>query len=529
MTQRAAAYLRVSSEIQRTKGNIDNQRRDVPAYIHAMGWQHVATYEDDGRSAKEGKLEKRIGYARLLADARQRKFDLVVVASLDRLTRSKDPMERAAVTGMLHRAGVKIAVVGAGIQDQGTMAGDIYIAVMGVIAAAESEIKSARTIAGQITAAERGWNPRGCVPYGLAYSRERHLWSTHPVKGAAIRELFERVADREIPERIADDFNRRGIPTTARQGEWTGSRIRKLVQSDTYLGRHLTDAARGLHVRVPLLVDEDTVTMARAAIEERNQHPLGPHAKHPNLLAGFARCGLCRAPIGIGDFTQRPAIIHGKGYRCRNRRRPPFGQEKCALPIYHVTDVDERLWSGVRAKLASPTIVDYLIAARAAGPVVAVDPQPHRDELDRLKKLQDALTRMATTGDIDPDVAEARLTEIAARRRGAQDALSAALATQRGLRGASDLAAIEQTVAHLRHAMEKADADDRRSILPLALGSAVIGDSVIHAELTCDASAGQRQPSVNLEGRVVRRGIPLEIPIVPARPQTYRPARRKAA
>ena len=134
---------------------------------------------------------------------------VVVVVAFDRLTRSEDPMERAAIVGQIHQAGAKIAIVGAGIQDAGTFAGDIYFSVMGAIAAEESRIKSASATAGHITSAMRGRNPRGVIPFGLTYDGEPAAgrWGIDYERAEVVREIVRRLADDESSGRIGADLD----------------------------------------------------------------------------------------------------------------------------------------------------------------------------------------------------------------------------------------------------------------------------------------------------------------------------------
>jgi DNA invertase Pin-like site-specific DNA recombinase len=59
-------------------------------FVGPRGWQLIAEYEDDGRSAGTGKLDKRTGFAPLLAGVRARRFQAVMVGDLDRITRAGD-------------------------------------------------------------------------------------------------------------------------------------------------------------------------------------------------------------------------------------------------------------------------------------------------------------------------------------------------------------------------------------------------------------------------------------------------------
>ena len=81
---RAAAYLRVSSEEQVSGSSLDAQRRAIEGFCAARGWGEITWYEDAGRSAYADDLAKRPAFARLLADAEGRAFDVVLAHKVDR-------------------------------------------------------------------------------------------------------------------------------------------------------------------------------------------------------------------------------------------------------------------------------------------------------------------------------------------------------------------------------------------------------------------------------------------------------------
>ena len=83
MGQRAALYLRVSTDGQTT----ENQRLVLAEVAERRGWAVVATYDDQGFSGA-GAREKRPGFDRMLKDAGRRRFDILMVAAIDRLGRS---------------------------------------------------------------------------------------------------------------------------------------------------------------------------------------------------------------------------------------------------------------------------------------------------------------------------------------------------------------------------------------------------------------------------------------------------------
>jgi DNA invertase Pin-like site-specific DNA recombinase len=83
MTQgrRAARYVRVS----RSDQSPDLQMDETEGFISRRGWDLVATYTDQGVS---GAKDQRKALTEMLADARRRKFDTLVVWRTDRLFRS---------------------------------------------------------------------------------------------------------------------------------------------------------------------------------------------------------------------------------------------------------------------------------------------------------------------------------------------------------------------------------------------------------------------------------------------------------
>jgi DNA invertase Pin-like site-specific DNA recombinase len=71
--KRAVLYLRVST-LDQTTANQERELRDVASL---MGCEITHVYKDHGISGAKGR-EKRPAYDRLLKDAAQRKFDVVM-------------------------------------------------------------------------------------------------------------------------------------------------------------------------------------------------------------------------------------------------------------------------------------------------------------------------------------------------------------------------------------------------------------------------------------------------------------------
>jgi DNA invertase Pin-like site-specific DNA recombinase len=77
---KAAIYARVSTADQHNAIQI----RELTDYVQRRGWELAGTYQDQISGAKTN----RPGLDKLMSDARQRRFDAVLVWKLDRFGRS---------------------------------------------------------------------------------------------------------------------------------------------------------------------------------------------------------------------------------------------------------------------------------------------------------------------------------------------------------------------------------------------------------------------------------------------------------
>ena len=78
---RAAIYVRVST----TDQHVESQLYDLRELASRRGFEVVQEYEDRGVS---GLRARRPGLDLLMADARRKKFSIVIVAAFDRIARS---------------------------------------------------------------------------------------------------------------------------------------------------------------------------------------------------------------------------------------------------------------------------------------------------------------------------------------------------------------------------------------------------------------------------------------------------------
>ncbi len=137
---RAVAYVRVSTPDQK----LDLQIAELSEYCSRMGWELVETYND----VVSGKKSRRPGLDKLMAAARRRKFDAVLVWKLDRFGRSL--VDCLNNIEELDRCGVRFIVVTQGLDtDQRNPASRFLLQVLGAAAEFEGSLIVERAKAGQ--------------------------------------------------------------------------------------------------------------------------------------------------------------------------------------------------------------------------------------------------------------------------------------------------------------------------------------------------------------------------------------------
>ncbi len=174
-TRRAALYARVSTLDQEP----ENQLAELRRYVAARDWVPIE-YVDQGVS---GTKDRRPALDRLVADARRRQVDTVVVWRLDRLGRSLKHL--VTLLDEFHAVGVGFVSLGEGI-DLHTPAGRLQLHILAALAEFERARIAERVAAGLARARQNGTRlgrPEKVVPESVLGS----------VRGLSVREAARRL------------------------------------------------------------------------------------------------------------------------------------------------------------------------------------------------------------------------------------------------------------------------------------------------------------------------------------------------
>lgn len=177
-------YLRVSTEEQANSGlGLEAQRESIQRYADAHGWE-IVWYEDAGLSAKSlDRPQLQVALTRLHVLPKRRDVDGIVVAKLDRLSRSVHDFSSILKLASARRWAVVAIDLGV---DTSTPTGKLVANVMMSVAEWEREVIGERTSAAMQAAKRRG--QRFGFPSALPHStgeRLLKLRATHTLAATA--------------------------------------------------------------------------------------------------------------------------------------------------------------------------------------------------------------------------------------------------------------------------------------------------------------------------------------------------------
>ena len=234
----AAIYARYSSDLQR-EASIEDQNRICRERAAREGWPVYDYYSDHGIS---GASLIRPGIQKLLRDALEGRFEIIVTESLDRLSRDQEDI--AHIFKRISFAGGRIVTVSEGEINE------LHIGLKGTMGALylkDLADKTRRGLRGRVEAGKSGGGNsygydvvRGAGPDGQPLTGERRI---NAQQAAIVRRIFEEYAAGVSPRAIAKELNAEGVsgplggtwgPSTIHGNRQRGTGI---LNNELYIGR----------------------------------------------------------------------------------------------------------------------------------------------------------------------------------------------------------------------------------------------------------------------------------------------------
>jgi site-specific DNA recombinase len=314
---RVCLYVRISTDEDHQPTSLRTQLERLERYCEAMeDWHVVHAFEDQA----SGVTLDRPGLKQALGLGRERRFDLLLVYRVDRLSRKVRQL--AGLADELDRLGIVLKSATEPF-DTGSPAGRMMLQMLGVFAEFEHATIVDRVTAGLERRVREGRWISGRTPYG--YARANGLLVPDPVKAPIARRIFQLYAEGKLgTTAIARQLEAEGAPAPRKQG-WSPNALQLILANPAYLGliRWKESLFEGLHEP---LVDEELFEKAQQILRRRGEDA-SLRRGNPSefLLSGLVRCDHCgRAYVGTSAHGRSSRYTY---YACSTRYK--YGSAKC--------------------------------------------------------------------------------------------------------------------------------------------------------------------------------------------------------
>ena len=237
--RRVVIYARVSTEHEAQISALENQLDWYNPILAARPeWELVGQYIDEGITGTSA--EKRPQFMKMIRDAKQKKFDMIITREVSRFARNT--VDTLQYTRELNAMGVEVFFINDNIK---TFDGDgeLRLTIMATLAQDESRKTSVRVKSGQKTSMENG------VFYGngniLGYNRvakplpnnkKQVDYYIDPEQAETVKLIYKMYIDGYGMTQIKDELERRGHKTAMGKSRWYETVISHVLKNSFYCG-----------------------------------------------------------------------------------------------------------------------------------------------------------------------------------------------------------------------------------------------------------------------------------------------------
>jgi DNA invertase Pin-like site-specific DNA recombinase len=379
---RAAAYVRESTEEQGQGFSPDAQRQTIARFAAENDLTIVGEYCDfhSGWRKADGRPE----FQRLMADAAERRFDVVLVFHTSRFARNQVEARRYKQL-LRERLGIRVVSV---TQPMGDDPSDPSSFLAESIHEMFDEYYSVSlsfwTRAGLAEKARQG-HLVGQLPWGYVRDPDTGEAVPHPDRAPLVLGMFERYATGQDSDRtIAVWLNAKGA-RTAKGRAFAKDTVREMLVNAAYCGyvTGLRDQSRDIRGRHEPIVPETLFDRVQEVRSWRTRVDRPGRPSPDYLLRKLLYCERCGARM---QGTRGSRAQHRR-YQCGTRRR---GGD-CTQTIVPAEPLEDQLVEWLRGFQPDSDLRSRIIdAIRAAAREQAGDqPERRRDLLAQLDRLQD--------------------------------------------------------------------------------------------------------------------------------------------
>lgn len=436
----AAIYARYSSDEQRPT-SLEDQVRLCKEKAEREGYTVPKSliFRDAAISGTGKALKKRAGYHALLEAWEADGFEALIVDQQCRLFR--DDLECALMKQRIERTGVRVMTVEG--FDTRTLNWQVQFGLVGVINEQYSREHRHRVIRGMKGQLERGYQIAD-APFG--YDAEEELdkegepvgthWSVNEERANIVRGMYRMRLEGKSFAGIAEDLNKRGIPSPRQSrdgtpGHWRPGSVLRVLRNTIYRGVFVWNgscftAAKAKKERRKVETEEFARPNLRLVDDEtwyRCNERSGPRRLHGGAKHPFARlvaCGECGSVLTVSGSEPYKAMYCSP---CAQERR--VGVRKGDVPYVSVEGLRQVLLVVLEEFFSADWVEEFKdtlrerLEGRGSTELLEV-----KERLAKVRKASERLARKLRDMDDDDEFIERELDGARVERKHLEERLA---------------------------------------------------------------------------------------------------------
>jgi site-specific DNA recombinase len=299
---KAAIYIRVSTPGQAINGeSLDMQKDRLLEYVKNQKWELFKTYEDGGFSGKD---TNRPAFQQMMRDAALKKFDVLVVYKIDRLSRSV--LDFHTTMKSLEKYGISFVSITQQFDTTNSM-GRLMLAILVDFANFEREINVDRAIDSYLKRLQDGVNS-GAIPFG--YRREEKDVVIVPEEAEQVKKMFLLSSQGLSMNQIAKQMGFSGdhVRSVLRNPFYCGYLARKRDKFDHRIKEGSWEWFKGK--QEPIIPEE----LWRRVADLRKRKIKNVVKKSTSLFGHLIYCPYCEHNLCFHSRTQKKRVVYY--YQC---------------------------------------------------------------------------------------------------------------------------------------------------------------------------------------------------------------------
>ena len=355
-----AAYCRVSTDKDEQLDSLEHQKEFFTEFAQKNGHKLVRLYADEGITGTS--LRKRGEFQRLMRDAKEGHFQMVVVKDISRFARNTVDFLQSIRT--LKSLGINTLFLTANMESLGES--EFILTVFSALAQEESVNLSKRVKFGKKINARKGRVPQRIFGYNRI---DNFTLEINPKEAEVVSTIYRLYVEEGMGCRtISMELNRLGYKTKF-DCEWNPRGVRRILTNSIYCGEYVNnkyeikDCLEGKQVRIPedqhlhhdrpewAIVSRGIFDRAQILLNERrekhNSVPQFKDGRHSekHLFSTLIKCENCGR-----SFYQKHYTYVNTRYYWKCQTNDQFTAEKCDN---RVTITESELLEEIRLYLSS--------------------------------------------------------------------------------------------------------------------------------------------------------------------------------